>query len=148
MTRSRQGVLGLTEWDVGADFEPSEGPGKVDSAEDLFASQCRSFMLPMPERQVLFAKASHGRMWRFDFCWRQYMVAVEIEGIVPRRLPSGMLVMAGRHGSVAGVIEDMEKYNTAALLGWTVLRFPPKYVKPKKAIEATMRVLAVRGWTQ
>lgn len=143
---ARQRELKLTEWDdLGA---PSEGPGKTEGAEDLFAAQCRTFMLPAAERQHLFAKASHGRKWRFDFCWRAYMVAVEIEGLVPRRLPGGQLVVAGRHGSVAGIIEDMEKYNTAALLGWTVLRFPQKAVKPKQAIETTMRVLATRGWRQ
>ena len=117
-----------------------------ETAEDQFAAQCRALKLPPVERQHVFAKEATGRLWRFDFAWRNYWLAVEIEGIVPRRLPTGQVVVGGRHGSVAGIIEDMEKYNTAALLGWTVLRFPQKYVRPKHAVEMTMRVLAARGW--
>lgn len=144
----RQRSLKLTEWDEHELGEPIAGPGKEDGPEDLFAAQCRAYCLPTVERQHLFAKATHGRHWRFDFCFRAHMLAVEIEGLVPRRLPSGLMVVAGRHGSIKGIIEDMDKYNTAALLGWTVLRFPQKYVKPKRAIEVTLRVLAARGWRQ
>lgn len=97
------------------------------------------------ERQVLFAKAALGRLWRLDFGFRDYMVAVEIEGIVPKRI-GRELVVGGRHGSIAGIIEDMDKYNSAALLGWTVLRFPQKYVKQRHALDMTLRVLTARGW--
>jgi hypothetical protein len=147
----RQSSLALTEDPPDADDAVSvEGrETRSPTAEDHFAAQCRQFQLPAPERQFPFAKATHQRMWRFDFSWRQLMVAVEIEGVVPRKLPSGLLVMAGRHGSVKGVIEDMVKYNTAVELGWWVLRFPPKFVTAKRskvAIETTIRVLAARGW--
>lgn len=112
--------------------------------EDLFADQCRRFRLPPVVPQLRFAKAM-GRQWRFDFAFPDFLVAVEIEGLVVQKL-AGQLVVRGRHASIAGIIEDMEKYNTAALLGWTVLRFAQKQVKPEHAINMTMRVLAARGW--
>lgn len=121
-------------------------PRKADGPEELFASQCRSYGLPAFEQQLVFAKAM-GRRWRFDFAWRDYWLAVELEGLVPRRV-GREIVAGGRHGSIAGIKGDMEKYNTAALLGWTVLRFEQNDVKPRRAIEFTMRVLAARGWRQ
>lgn len=142
-----QRALPLSEYEELEDAERAPTLGDKPDAEDVFFAQCRVYGVPEPERQHTFALASHQRRWKFDFCWRAFMVAVEIEGIVPRKLPSGLLVMAGRHGSVKGVIEDMEKYNTAGLLGWTVLRFPPKYVKPRRAIQTTMRLLSARGWS-
>ena len=150
---TRQRALALSEFEELGEFEedragPAAEPKPKNPAEELFAKQCVVYRLPVPERQLQFARATHQRGWKFDFAFRDHMVAVEIEGITPRKLASGLLVMAGRHGSVKGVIEDMEKYNTAGLLGWTVLRFPPKYVKPRRAVEMTMRVLATRGWEQ
>lgn len=139
----------------------------VLSAEDIFAQQCTAYRLPSFERQTRFAKAI-GRQWQFDFAFPTYHVAVEIEGLVPKILWEAKLgsaqpitqdglvinvtsvertfVVLGRHASITGIIEDMEKYNSAAMFGWTVLRFAAKNVKPRHAIEMTMRVLAARGW--
>lgn len=130
------------EWEG---IEPLEPAAKKASPEDLFAAQCRQYRLPPFERQLMFAKQALGRRWTFDFGCREYMLAVEIEGLVVMKL-AGQLVVRGRHASIAGIIEDMEKYNAAALLGWTVLRFPQKYIKPEHAIHMTQRVLAARGW--
>lgn len=55
------------------------------------------------------------RRWMFDFAWQQWKLAVEIEG--------GIFVR-GRHVSPSGFVKDCEKYNEAAVLGWTVLRVP------------------------
>lgn len=139
----RQAALLPSEW---PDIE-LPAPRRVDGPEDLFAAQCRSFQLPPVERQFLFAKQALGRRWAFDFAWREYRVAVEIEGVAVRRL-AGRLVVLGRHASIEGIRGDMEKYNYAALLNWQVLRFLQTDVKPKRAIEMTMRVLAARGWKQ
>ena len=67
------------------------------------------------------------RKWRFDFAWPDKMVAVEIEG-------------RGRHQSVKGFADDIEKYNAAELAGWTVLRFTPSMVT-KEAVKTIERVL-------
>lgn len=64
------------------------------------------------------------RKWRFDwaiFCpecdWR---LAIEIEGGIWTR---------GRHTRGAGFVKDMEKYNKAACLGWSILRFTPEQIR-------------------
>lgn len=117
------------------------------SAEDLFEFQCRQFNLPPVERQLLFAKAALQRRWAFDFAWREYKLAVEIDGVAVQRI-GGRLVVMGRHASIQGIRGDNEKLNAATLLGWNVLRFLQTDVKPRLAIETTMRVLAARGWRQ
>ena len=55
------------------------------------------------------------RKWRYDFYLPDRAIAIEIEGGVYTR---------GRHVRPAGFIGDCEKYNTAAMLGVKVLRFP------------------------
>ncbi len=140
ITRKQLGLL-PSEW---PEFEPLEPAAKKASPEDLFAAQCRQYRLPAVEPQYRFAKAI-GRQWRFDFAFVDYKLAVEIEGLVVMRL-AGELVVRGRHASIKGIKDDMEKYNTAALLGWTVLRFEQQAVKPERAIHMTQRVLAARGW--
>lgn len=56
-----------------------------------------------------------GREWRFDFAWPQTKVALEFEGLV-------FVGAGGRHQRAAGYEADLEKYNTALLMGWKVLR--------------------------
>lgn len=55
-----------------------------------------------------------GRRWFFDYAAPDIKVAIEVEG--------GTWV-SGRHSRGAGYARDCEKYNNAALLGWTVFRF-------------------------
>lgn len=123
-----------------------------ESPEDLFEFQCRAHKLPAFTRQAMFAKQALGRRWMFDFAWQPYMLAVEIEGLAVRVLPNPArkkgreLIVSGRHATVDGIQEDMVKYNSAVLLGWSVLRFSQKMVTSKEAIAVTMRVLAARGW--
>jgi len=57
------------------------------------------------------------RKWRFDYALIDYMVAIEIEGGVWTN---------GRHTRGKGFINDMEKYNSANILGWHVLRYTPE----------------------
>ena len=53
------------------------------------------------------------RKWRFDYAWPEG-VAVELEG---GTWTGGAHTRGVKYGS------DCEKYNTAALMGWTVLRY-------------------------
>lgn len=131
---------------VTAERSALDGPGeheKPPGPEDMLAAQLVPFGLRF-EREYRFAK-SYGRQWRFDFAFRQYLVAVEIEGLAPRKV-GREIVAGGRHGTVKGIKEDMRKYNAAALLGWLVLRFEQNDVRPRRAIDMTLRVLASRGW--
>lgn len=136
-----QARLQLSELD---DVLERDGPGKVDGPEELFASQCRAVGLKF-ERQVLFAKAAMGRQWRFDFAFRECMVAVEIQGVVVRRI-GGKIYTMGGHADVKGMRNDHRKHNAAILLGWSVLQFMQDDIKPRRAITTTIAVLQSRGW--
>jgi len=66
-----------------------------------------------------------GRRWRFDFAWHIEKLALEIEG----GTWSG-----GRHTRGKGFENDCEKYNTAAIHGWTILRCTRDMVLDGRAI--------------
>lgn len=61
-----------------------------------------------PEREVQFHPS---RRWRFDFCWPEAKVAVELQGATWAR---------GRHTRGAGYRNDCEKLDEAQALGWRV----------------------------
>lgn len=127
---------------------PRKKRGQRRTAEDEFELQCRANGLPAPAREWRFAK-SIGRQWRFDFAFIDQLLAVEIEGIVVAMATVGgkrRMVSMGRHAHADGFREDCRKYASAAMLGWTVLRFDPQMVKKREAIEMTMRVLHAKGW--
>jgi hypothetical protein len=116
--------------------------------EERFEHQLREHKLPQYAKQQPFAKQV-GRLWKFDFAFgwpNAWRVAVEIEGLVMRRDNHGNWQIGGRHGNIAGFEEDCVKYNTAALLGWTVLRFTGSQVRSGFAIAMTQRVLYSKGW--
>ena len=83
----------------------------------MFEKMCEAHHLPMPDRESKFHPT---RKWRFDFCWPDQMVALEIEG--------GAFCGKG-HRSVGKFLRDMEKYNEAALAGWKVLRCTTKDIE-------------------
>ncbi|MGH8219958.1 MAG: hypothetical protein ACREUT_15555 [Steroidobacteraceae bacterium] len=139
---ARQIQLLESEWPECAGQAPAR-PQKL-GPEELFAMQLAPFSNLRIERQCLFAKAI-GRKWRFDFAFPDYHLGVEIDGVAVQRL-AGRLVVLGRHASIEGIRGDNEKLNCAALLGWTVIRFLQTDVKPRLALEMTLRVLAARGW--
>ena len=59
----------------------------------------------------------HVRRWRFDFAIPSSRIAIEIDGGV---------WIKGRHSGGQGQIDDMEKFNTAAIYGWRTLKFTPQ----------------------
>lgn len=54
------------------------------------------------------------RFWRFDFAITSLKIGIEYEGIF-----NGV----SRHTTVGGFTGDTEKYNSAAALGWKVMRY-------------------------
>lgn len=90
--------------------------------EDDLAKQIKDAGLDKPEREYKFHST---RRWRFDFAWPDSMVAVEVEGAI---------FTGGRHSRGTGMLKDMEKYNTAATLGWTVLRVAKPHLESGEAI--------------
>ncbi len=100
----------------------------MSEGEELFALHCKAKGLS-PVREWSFAKP---RRWRFDFAFPKEKLAVEIEG--------GTWIQ-GRHNRGSSIEKDLVKYNTAALLGWTVLRFTPAMVKSGAAINLVLEAL-------
>ncbi|HDG7211715.1 endonuclease domain-containing protein [Acinetobacter nosocomialis] len=66
------------------------------------------------------------RKWRADFLIAGTKILVEVEG----GIWSG-----GRHTRGKGYLGDMEKYNEAAAMGYTVLRFSTEQVKSGLALK-------------
>ena len=81
------------------------------------------------EREYRFAPP---RRWRFDFAWTDIRLALEIEG--------GTWV-TGRHNRPVGYAKDLEKYNTATLMGWRVLRVTPALVTDGTALALVERAI-------
>lgn len=57
------------------------------------------------------------RRWRFDYAIPEHKIALEVEGGVWSQ---------GRHTRPQGFLGDIEKYNTAGLMGWRVFRTTPE----------------------
>jgi hypothetical protein len=111
----------------------------ASSAEDLFLEAWNEFGFPGSDITSEY-RFFLDRRWRFDFAFPSRKVAIEIDG-------------RGRHQTVTGVRSDCEKYNTAILCGWAVLRIPTSDLKGKdewgeplieKFIELLCKVLAQR----
>lgn len=66
------------------------------------------------------------RKWRFDYAIPDHKIALEVEGGV---------WTGGRHTSSVGFLNDMEKYNTATLMGWRVFRTTPEDLYKKKTLD-------------
>lgn len=79
----------------------------------ILTAWLRGHGIPEPTYELIFCPP---RKWQFDLSWPDYKVALEVEGGVFTR---------GAHGSVEGILRDMEKYNAAGLLGWRVFRVTP-----------------------
>lgn len=90
------------------------------------------------DREFQFAPP---RRWRFDFVvyddCPEINVGIEIEG-------GAWIKGGGGHNRGQGFIDDMEKYNHAALMGYLVLRFTPLQVLKGEAIAFIVKVLNAR----
>jgi very-short-patch-repair endonuclease len=85
------------------------------------------------EREYRFNTA---RRWRLDFAIPDYKIGVEVEG--------GMWVR-GRHSRPLGYANDCEKYNSAACLGWTVLRYTSDMIRDNPGQILTDVLLIIEG---
>lgn len=98
----------------------------MSTLTDKLLIQLRAAKLPAPTLEYWFAKnLTPPRQWRFDICWPECMLAVEVEG--------GIFVR-GRHSRGAGMLADMEKYNAATLQGWRLLRVSDKHINKGTAL--------------
>ena len=82
----------------------------MSDIEDILLLQIKREGLLIPEREYKFHRH---RRWKFDFAYPCFKLAFEVEG---------GLWISGRHNRGKGFIADIEKYNTAAMMGWRVFR--------------------------
>lgn len=88
---------------------------KSNSAKltDVFTTICKTDLRVECVKEFKFHPV---RKWRFDYAIPDHKIALEVEGGV---------WTGGRHTSSVGFMKDMEKYNTATLMGWRVFRTTP-----------------------
>lgn len=86
---------------------------KLVQITDVFTTICKTDLKVECVKEYRFHPK---RMWRFDYAIPEHKVALEVEGGVWTN---------GRHIRAQGFLGDMEKYNTATLMGWKVLRTTP-----------------------
>jgi very-short-patch-repair endonuclease len=76
-------------------------------------------------RPVMQHKFHPSRKWRWDFCWPEEKLAVEIQG--------GSFV-AGGHNRAPQQQKDYEKQRAAVALGWRVLPYNTIDMKDPEAV--------------
>lgn len=96
--------------------------GIADKTVFLLA-QLKALKFPVPETEYRFFPS---RRWRFDIAWPKEKLACEIEG--------GIWIQ-GRHTRGVGYLGDLEKYNTATVEGWRLVRVTPKMITDGTALE-------------
>ena len=91
----------------------SRQTGNSYQIRDVFTTICR---IDLKVECVKEYKFHPTRRWRFDYAIPEHKIALEVEGGV---------WTGGRHTSPKGFLGDIEKYNTATLMGWRVFRTTP-----------------------
>ena len=97
--------------------------------EDLFAMHLDSAGLTGYVREY---RAIPGRKFRFDFCFREARLLIEI---------NGGTYNGGSHGRGVGINRDYEKNNLAVVNNWRVLSFDTKQVKSGAALQVTEQLI-------
>lgn len=92
-------------------------------ATDAFTLLCKSELGVECVKEFKFHPV---RKWRFDYAIPSALVALEVEGGV---------WTGGRHINPKGFLNDMEKYNTATLMGWSVYRTTPDDLYTGKTLD-------------
>lgn len=91
----------------------SRQTGNSIQIRDVFTTICRTDLRVECVKEYKFHPT---RRWRFDYAIPEHKIALEVEGGV---------WTGGRHTSPKGFLGDIEKYNTATLMGWRVFRTTP-----------------------
>ena len=111
-----------------ANFKRAQRLAKTEAQAAKFMGMLRSQGLPLPHRECQFHPV---RKWRVDFGWPHARIGLEVEGGVFAKGKS-------RHTTGAGFRADIEKYNTATVLGWRIVRVLPEQL----CTEATVQMIS------
>ena len=112
----------------------------------IFPGLCLAHGLAEPVDEFQFAPP---RKYRFDWCWPERHIALEIEGglfgvgppckVCGRRGPAG-------HISTTGLLRDVGKYNLAAIHGWRIIRCTPSEVKDGSVFATLSQAMPPQLW--
>ncbi len=102
---------------------------------NVLLDQIRLSKLPEPQLEYQFHA---NRRWRFDFCWKQQLVACEVEGGIWMQTDKGY---SKGHAHPTRFESDCEKYNEAALYGWLIIRVTPGMIRDGRALDWLERAL-------
>jgi len=97
--------------------------------EDTLAFQLDALGLTGYVREY---QAIKGRKFRFDFCFTEQRLLIEV---------NGGTFTKGAHSSGLGIRRDYEKNNLAQLAGWRCLAFDGKAVRSGEAVEVVRKAL-------
>lgn len=84
------------------------------------------------EKPVAEYRFHKTRRWRFDWCFVENKLALEVEGGAWKK-------GGGRHNRGKGFIADMEKYNEAAIYGFRLIRVTPQQMESGEVVNIIQR---------
>lgn len=108
---------------------------KVDY-KAIFLTHLKMAKLPEPVCEFRFHET---RLWRFDFCWPDQMVAAEYQGI--KWKPKKGENSNSGHQSIDGLRNDCEKFTEASLAGWRLILITAETVNSGQAVEWIRRAI-------
>ena len=106
----------------------AKGEKVVSEGEATLATQLKALKIEFEQEFKFHPK----RKWRADFHLVGKRILVEVEG----GIWSG-----GRHTRGKGYIGDMEKYNSATMMGYQVIRFSTEQVKSGLAVQQILKLI-------
>ena len=107
--------------------QPKSAPVPREDPEYFPEYMCGAAGMRTP---ILEYRFNPKRMWRFDAAWIDEKVACEVEGGIWKN---------GGHNRGKIYSDNMDKYNSAQILGWIVLRYEPNKINYKEISEVIMK---------
>ena len=112
-----------------------KAPDKQRSQVSKLAADTRMQLAGLPA-WVTEHRFHPTRRWRFDYCWPELKIAVEVHGGTYTN---------GRHTRGLGFTGDREKMNEAAICGWTVLEVTSAQVRSGQMRQWLDRIFEHKG---
>jgi hypothetical protein len=121
-------------------------PKQAAPKSDIFTIICKTDLHVDVVKELKFHPK---RLWRFDYAIPEYKIAIEVEGgafkkrqYKDKKTGESITTIGGRHNSAVGFLNDMEKYNSAAILGWRVFRVTPETLISGSTLEMLRRAIS------
>lgn len=96
----------------------------MSDAEELLAFQLQAAGISFV-RQFYYARP---RKLRADFAFPDARLLAEVNGGIFTKTKNA-------HGSITGILADIDRLNMATLAGWRMLRFTPQSVRSGEALQ-------------